>query len=75
MLEIIEKNEKLNEIGGAGADFMPLDQSNQLLSFDKKFYKLRNKLVDYRDYKEITRRLYAKNDHRLNGIVSAITVV
>lgn len=54
---------------------MPLDQSNQLLSFDKKFYKLRNKLVDYRDYKEITRRLYAKNDHRLSGIVSAITVV
>jgi hypothetical protein len=28
VLEIIEKNEKLNEIGGAGADFMPLDQSS-----------------------------------------------
>ena len=46
-----------------------------MLSFDKKFYKLRNKLIDYRDYKDISRKLYAKNDHRLNGVVSSITVV
>ncbi len=25
VLDIVEKNEKLNEIGGAGADFIPLD--------------------------------------------------
>jgi hypothetical protein len=31
---MIEKNEKMNEIG---PDKL-LDQSNQLLSFDKKFY-------------------------------------
>jgi len=46
-----------------------------LLSFDKKFYKLRNKLVDYKDYKDITKRLYEKKDHRFTGIVSSITVV
>ena len=71
ILEVIEKNEKLNEVGGREKI---IDQGAQLLSFDKKFYSVKKKLVDYNEYTEISNKLYNKKDHHLKGTVSAITV-
>ena len=53
ILDLIEKNEKMNEVG---LD-KHLDASMQLLSFDKKFYQVKKKFFDYNTYPEIVRRL------------------
>lgn len=51
---MIEKNERMNEVGPDKI----IDQANQLLSFDKKFYQVKKKLFDYNEYSDITRKLY-----------------
>lgn len=52
---MIEKNEKMNE---AGIDKLMVDQGAQLLSFDKKFYQVKKKLMDYNEYSDISMKLY-----------------
>ena len=71
ILEVIEKNEKLNEVGGREKI---IDQGAQLLSFDKKFYTFKKKLFDYNEYTEITNKLFLKKDHQFKGVISALTV-
>ena len=51
---IVEKNEKLNE---AIPDKV-IEQANQLLSFDNRFYNVKNKLMMYQDYPVIARKLH-----------------
>jgi hypothetical protein len=46
LLEVIEKNEKMNEIGPDKV----MDNASQLLSFDNKFYNFTKKLFDYNEY-------------------------
>ena len=71
ILEVIEKNEKLNEVGGREKI---IDQGAQLLSFDKKFYTFKKKLFDYNEYTDITSKLFLKKDHQFKGVISALTV-
>ena len=54
ILQIVEKNEKLNE---AIPDKV-IEQANQLLSFDNRFYNVKNKLMMYQDYPVIARKLH-----------------
>ena len=67
---MIERNERMNEVGPDKI----IDQANQLLSFDKKFYQVKKKLFDYNEYSDITRKLYQQKDHQFKGVVSAIAV-
>lgn len=43
VMEIVEKNEKMNEVGPEKL----FEQGNQLLSFDNKFYNVQKKLMSY----------------------------
>ena len=54
ILEAVEKNERANEMGLDKA----LDQTNQLLSFDKRFYQVKKKLLDYTEYKDLSAKLF-----------------
>jgi hypothetical protein len=54
ILDVVDKNERMNEVGHDKA----LDQGNQLLSFDKKFYQVKKKLFDYSEYPNISSKLF-----------------
>ena len=43
IMDIVEKNEKMNEVGPEKL----IEQGNQLLSFDNKFYNVQRKLLTY----------------------------
>ena len=56
ILKIIEKKEKANEqIPDA-----IMQQSNQLLSFDNRFYNVKNTLFMFEEYVHISRKLHEK---------------
>lgn len=71
ILDMIEKNEKMNEV--AAPDKVN-DAANQLLSFDKKFYNVQKKLMFYSEFSTIAKKLHFQKDHQFSGIVSAIAV-
>ena len=54
VLEVIEKNEKMNEVGPDKI----MDHSSQLLSFDNKFYNVQKKLFEYNDFGDIAKKLH-----------------
>jgi len=70
IMDIIEKNEKMNEVGPEKL----IEQGNQLLSFDNKFYNVQRKLLTYQDFGEISKKLHQSKNHQFGGIVSAIAV-
>lgn len=49
-MEIIDRNEKMNEAGPDKIIDSSNATSNQLLSFDNKFYNVQKKLMMYQDY-------------------------
>jgi len=53
LLQIVEKNEKNNE----AIPEKVLQQANQLLSFDNRFYNVKNKLMAYEDYPAISKKI------------------
>lgn len=57
VLEAVERNERANEMGFDKA----LDSANLLLSFDKRFYQVKKKLLDYTDYKDLSTKLFASD--------------
>jgi len=57
VLEAVERNERANEIGFDKA----LDSANLLLSFDKRFYQVKKKLLEFTDYKELSAKLFASD--------------
>lgn len=70
IIDIIEKNEKMNE---ACPDKL-IEQPSQLLSFDNKFYNVQKKLMVYSDFPQITKKLHFQKDHQYSGIASSIAV-
>ena len=64
ILTMIEKNEKGNE----SIPEAILQQANQLLSFDNKFYNVKNNIACYEEYAIIARKLHQR-DHQFYGIV------
>ena len=70
IMDIVEKNEKMNEVGPEKL----IEQGNQLLSFDNKFYNVQRKLLTYQDFGEISKKLHQQKNHQFGGIVSAIAV-
>ena len=57
VLEAIERNERTNEMGFDKT----LDSANLLLSFDKRFYQVKKKLLDFTDYKDLSTKLFASD--------------
>ncbi len=45
-MEVIERNEKMNEVGPGKL----IEHPSQLLSFDNKFYNVQKKLMVYQDF-------------------------
>ena len=58
VLEMIEKNEKLNEVGASDTSLAMNESASQLLSFDNKFYNVQKKLIEYNEYADIGRKLH-----------------
>ena len=55
---MIEKNEKLNEVGASDTSLAMNESASQLLSFDNKFYNVQKKLIEYNEYADIGRKLH-----------------
>ena len=70
ILTMIEKNEKGNE----SIPEAILQQANQLLSFDNKFYNVKNNIACYEEYSIIARKLHQR-DHQFYGIVQCVQML
>ena len=69
ILELIESNEKRNEIIPES-----IQQASKLLSIDNRFYNVKNTLFMFEDYQTIARKLHERN-HQFDGIVQCIQIL